>query len=215
VDVAALQGQIDVSVNAPLTTSCGRLFDAVSALAGVRLAVTYEGQAAIELEALTAGVPGGASPYSVPLEGDPGAAAAGPLRGAAEWVAAEALGGSDEAGDAGRPAVLRLAPLLAGVLDDLEAGAGAADVGARLHATVATAVLESCRQVRSATGLHAVALVGGVFQNRLLSALCEAALQAEGFAVYTADLIPGNDGGVALGQAAVAGYTLLRQRGGV
>ena len=67
--------------------------------------------------------------------------------------------------------------------------------------------------MRAATGLAAVALSGGVFQNRLLSDLCEAALAADGFDVLAAGLVPANDGGVSLGQAVVAGYTVLKRRG--
>ena len=99
------------------------------------------------------------------------------------------------------------------ILDDLESGAAPGAVGARLHATVAALVLEGCRRVRAATGLASVALVGGVFQNRLLSEQCEAGLRAAGFEVLSAGLVPGNDGGIALGQAAIAGYTVLRRRG--
>src|SRR5665647_3322225 len=70
-----------------------------------------------------------------------------------------------------------------------------------------------CRRVRAATGLAAVAMAGGVFQNRLLADECEAVLAADGFEVLAAGLVPVNDGGVALGQAAVAGYTSLKRRG--
>ncbi len=209
-ELAALRQQIDHALNAPLTSSCGRLFDAVSALAGVRLAVSYEGQAAIELETLSAAATGVGSPYPFALDGDIGAAAAGPRMGAADWVAARAVGSGVLSP---RPAVVRLAPLMGAVLDDLESGAAPGVVGARLHATVASLVFEGCRRVRAATGLASVALVGGVFQNRLLSEQCEAGLRAAGFEVLSAGLVPGNDGGVALGQAAVAGYTVLQRRG--
>jgi len=74
-------------------------------------------------------------------------------------------------------------------------------------------VLDVCRRVRAATGLAAVAMAGGVFQNRLLADGCEAVLAADGFEVLAAGLVPVNDGGVALGQAAVAGYTSLKRRG--
>jgi len=209
---AALTQQIDRGVNAPLTTSCGRLFDAVAALAGVRHSISYEGQAAIELEMMASG-PGlraaGAPSYEWSLDGDPGAAAVAPMMGAAEWVAARSA-----AADPGpAPAFVRLAPLLAGVLDDLEAGDAPGAVGARLHATVAGFVLDLCRRVRSATGLSAVAMSGGVFQNRLLADLCEGLLVGDGFEVLGAGLVPVNDGGVSLGQAAVAGYTVLQRRG--
>jgi len=181
----AVRAQVDAGVNAPLTTSCGRLFDAVAALAGVRHEITYEGQAAIELEMRATGV-GPAAAYPFYIDGDVGASA---------------------------PAVVRLAPLLAGVLTDVEAGAAGGAVGARLHATMAALVLDLCRRTREATGLAAVALTGGVFQNRLLAGLCEAALTADAFDVLAAGLVPANDGGVSLGQAAVAGYTVLKRRG--
>ena len=183
----ALRAQIDAGVNAPLTTSCGRLFDAVAALSGVRHEITYEGQAAIELEMRSTGA-APAVPYPFDIDGDVDASAPA-------------------------PAVVRLAPLFAGVLADAEAGAAAGALGARLHATMAALVLDLCRRTREATGLAAVALAGGVFQNRLLAGLCEAALAGDGFDVLAAGLVPTNDGGVSLGQAAVAGYTVLKRRG--
>jgi hydrogenase maturation protein HypF len=86
-------------------------------------------------------------------------------------------------------------------------------VGARRHATLARLVLELTRRVRDAGGPRAVALVGGVFQNRLLCGLCTHALEDAGFEVLDAELVPTNDGGISLGQAAVAGYTSLERRG--
>lgn len=210
--VRALVHQVDRGVNAPLTTSCGRLFDAVAALAGVRHTITYEGQAAIELEMMACAADArarGGDPYEWTLEGDVGAAATAPRRGAAPWVAARSAG--DDTGPA--PAVVRLAPLFAGVLDDLEAGVEPGVIGARLHATIASIVLEACRRVRETTGLTAVALAGGVFQNRMLADRCERALAGAGFDVLAGGLVPVNDGGLALGQAAIAGYTVLERRG--
>jgi hydrogenase maturation protein HypF len=197
--------QVDAGVNAPLTTSCGRLFDAVAALAGVRHEITYEGQAAIELEMRATGA-GPAAAYPVDIDGDVGAATLAPRHGA-EGTAGESGAGGPA------PAVVRLAPLFAGVLADVEAAAAAGVIGARLHETISALVLELCRRVRGATGLAAVVLTGGVFQNRLLAGLCEAALAADGFDVLAAGLVPTNDGGVSLGQAAVAGYTVLKRRG--
>ena len=200
--VQALVHQVRRGVNTPLTTSCGRLFDAVAALAGVRHTVTYEGQAAIELEMRSAD---GGEPYPWTVDGDAGAAAAGPRQGAAAWAA----GGPEEPA----AAVVRLAPLFGGVLADLERGAPGGLVGARLHASVAGIVLQLCRAVRDAGGPTTVALTGGVFQNQLLTGLCERALSGDGFEVLPCLLVPGNDGGVSLGQAAVAGYTVLQRRG--
>ena len=222
---ATVVRQIEGGVNVPLTTSCGRLFDAVAALAGIRHTITYEGQAAIELEMMASGTAirePDAAPYEWSLDGDPGAAALAPRTGAAEWVAARDAVTRGAAGGlylvppvAPDPAsaVVRLAPLVAGVLADLEAGAAPGVVGARLHVTVAAMVLDLCRRVRTASGLSAVALSGGVFQNRLLADLCGDRLATDGFDVLGAGLVPVNDGGVSLGQAVVAGYTVLERRG--
>jgi hydrogenase maturation protein HypF len=226
-EVAALVRQVDLGVNTPPTTSCGRLFDGVAALAGVRRSITYEGQAAIELEMMASGpaVGSDACPYAWTLDGDAACAAAGERRGAQDWVGARAaLAGGEEVvpGATGpgaavvlgpAPAIVRLAPLFDGVLADLEAGAAPGAVGARLHATVAAVVLDVCRRVRDSGGPSAVALAGGVFQNRLLAGSCERGLEEAGFDVLAAGLVPVNDGGVSLGQAAVAGYTVLERRG--
>ena len=182
-ELAAVSAQVESGLNAPLTSSAGRLFDAVAALASVRDAVTYEGQAAIELEMVSAA---GAAPYGFEI-----AAAAG----------------------RGEPHVVRLAALFDGVLADLEAHAAPAVIGSRLHATVAAIVVETCRAARRDTGLSTVALSGGVFQNRLLTDLCEDGLSGDGFAVLTHARLPANDGGLSFGQAVVAGYTVLRRRG--
>jgi hydrogenase maturation protein HypF len=183
VELAAVSAQVESGLNAPLTSSAGRLFDAVAALAGVRAAVTYEGQAAIELEMVSTA---GAAPYG--------------------FEVAEAAG-------RGEPHVVRLAALLDGILADLEAHAAPGAIGSRLHATVAAITLEVCRAARRDTGLATVALSGGVFQNRLLSDLCEDALAAADFTVLSHALLPANDGGLSFGQAVVAGYTVLRRRG--
>ena len=182
-ELDAVVAQVESGVNAPLTSSAGRLFDAVAALAGVRRAVTYEGQAAIELEMVSAA---GTAPYGFE-------------------VAAPAAGGE--------PHVVRLAALFDGVLVDLEAHAAPAVIGSRLHATVAAIILEACRRARRETGLTTVALSGGVFQNRLLSDLCEDDLTADGFATLSHERLPANDGGLSFGQAVVAGDTVLRRRG--
>jgi hydrogenase maturation protein HypF len=91
------------------------------------------------------------------------------------------------------------------LLDDFAAGVATAAIAHRFHRTVAAAALELCLNISAATGLDRIILSGGVFQNRLLSEMLYTALTAEGLNVFTHRLVPPNDGGIALGQAAIAG----------
>src|SRR5512132_158123 len=160
----------------PVTSSAGRLFDAVAAILGVRDAVNYEGQAAVELEQLAD--PAETSAYPARLTG-PGTDGA-PLR----------LAGSD---------------LVRAVVEDLEAGVAAPLVAARFHSGLAGTTVAACQALRDATGLETAALSGGVFQNLLLLERTVAGLEQAGFRVLVHSRVPPNDGGISLGQAAVAG----------
>jgi hydrogenase maturation protein HypF len=158
-------------LNSPLTSSAGRLFDAVAALLGVRDAVNYEGQAAIELEQLTdRSEDGGYHAAIVPGE---------PLR----------IAGAE---------------LIRAAVADLIAGVEPAIIAARFHNGVADAIVRACAALRDTSGVSTVALSGGVFQNLLLLERTVARLSATGFTVLTHSRVPPNDGGISLGQAAVA-----------
>ena len=163
-------------VNAPLTSSAGRLFDAVAALIGVRDEITYEGQAAIELEQLA----------------DPGEACA--YRAAVDAAPAEA----------GAPFLVRGADLVAAAADDLAGGVPAELIAARFHNGVARLIVDGCALLREQHGLTTVALSGGVFQNLLLLGRTVTGLEERGFTVLTHSRVPCNDGGISLGQAVVA-----------
>ncbi len=178
-------------VNAPLTSSAGRLFDAVAALLGVRDAINYEGQAAIELEQL-ADV-GEQGSYRAAITERPAAAVAGGLAAAAALPRAEAqliVGGSD---------------LVRAAADDLAAGVEPSVIAARFHNGLAAATVAVCCRLRDQTGLGVTALSGGVFQNLLLTDRVVARLQEDGFQVLRHGQVPCNDGGISLGQVAVAG----------
>ena len=166
-------------VNAPLTSSMGRLFDAVAAIAGVRDAVTYEGQAAIELE------------QHADLD--------------------ELLGYPTDLRD-GSPFVIDPTPLVRGVAADVRAGTAVGAVAARFHNGVVDLVASACDRARSLTGLHVVALSGGVFQNALVVERVVPRLMGAGFEVLTHRRFPANDGGISLGQAAIVA---ARDRAGV
>ncbi|MGC8837341.1 MAG: Sua5/YciO/YrdC/YwlC family protein, partial [Anaerolineae bacterium] len=171
-----LRGQLERRVNCPLTSSMGRLFDAVSALLGVCTRITYEAQAAVELE-MRAHVFGGAGdppPYPFRL---------------------------DE-----REGVVRLEDLWAALWAEAAAGRPPEEVAWRFHRTVAEMTLAACRWIAQETGLRTVALSGGCYQNRLLLRLTVPALERAGFRVLLHRQVPANDGGVSLGQAAIAGW---------
>jgi hydrogenase maturation protein HypF len=184
-DVVARQGRqwdqvrsvARAGVNAPLTSSVGRLFDAVSALLGVRDVISYEGQAAIELEHVADPVEAGS--YLVPVAGD------GMAR-------------------------IEVAHLVRALTDDLLAGTSVPVLAARFHNALADVVVNVCGRLRDVHGLSTVALSGGVFQNALLHTRCLERLEAAGFAVLTHRQVPPNDGGISLGQAAVAAEVLRR-----
>ncbi len=158
-------------IAAPLTSSAGRLFDAVAAILGVRDSIRYEGQAAIELEQLADPTERGAYPVTV--------SGAGPL-------------------------VVAGADLVRAVAEDLARGRSPAVVAARFHNGVAEVVARCCAVLRERTGVGTVALSGGVFQNLLLLDRSVDLLAGKGFRVLTHSKIPANDGGISLGQAAVA-----------
>jgi hydrogenase maturation protein HypF len=165
-------------VNSPLTSSAGRLFDAVSSLLGVRDVVTYEGQAAIELEHVA----------------DPDE------RGTYAVAVADGAVARVPASDVVRAAA-----------EDLARGVTVPVVAARFHNALADVVLDVCGLLRARHGLSTVALSGGVFQNALLLTGCLDRLEGDGFTVLTHRQVPPNDGGISLGQAAVA-TALLRGR---
>ncbi len=172
-------GLCQSGLNSPLTTSAGRLFDAVAALCGIRAEVSYEGQAAIELEAASAPFAGAAVPYALPLiDEGPG------------------------------PLVLDARATVAAVAADAAAGAEPGLIGARFHLGLAVATAAALRRVAAGAGLDAVVLSGGVFANRLLLEATARALADSGLRLLVPRATPPGDGGIALGQAAVAAARL-------
>ncbi len=177
--------QIERGLNTPLTSSAGRLFDAVAALTGVRGRASYEAQAAIELEMVAGGklqvagskwdvTDGNAYPFSVRVE-----------KGVR---------------------VVEVRALFEGIIADLRAGVPVAEIGLRFHNTLARLIGEMCQAIAAETGVRTVALSGGCFQNRLLFGRTVAVLREAGFRVLTHRRVPCNDGGLSLGQAAIAHF---------
>ena len=182
-EVRIARQQVDRGLNTPLTSAVGRLFDAVTALIGVRQRVTYEAQAAIELEMV-------ATRWGTRQEDD-----------RSPVYPFELTKGQDGAS-------IRLGRLLKAIQADLAAGASPAQVGWRFHRTMAEMIGSVCERIAGEAGLQVVALSGGVFQNRLLLALTMPRLKEAGFRVLIHRQVPCNDGGLSLGQAALAQFAL-------
>lgn len=189
---------LDRKWNTPWTSSAGRLFDAVASLAGLRDRVSFEGQAAMELEWLATGqTPEGAYPFEceqVPADPRP--------------VANQPLGDNKPAWRGDDCWVMDTRPLILAVAKDVAAGVAAARIARRFHSTLVNMIVEMCRKIQQRCGLAAVTLSGGVFMNALLAGETAAALTQHGFRVYRHKLVPPNDGGISLGQAAVAAYRM-------
>jgi hydrogenase maturation protein HypF len=180
-ELGALERQLERQVGCVPASSIGRLFDAVASITGLRHVATYEAQPAIELEGAALAWLGVAS------EAAPAAVRAGRYR----------------FGLAGE--LIDPAPVLHEIVADVRAGRPAGEVAAGFHHAVAAMITEVTDDLCGRNGLDRVALTGGVFQNLLLTGLARAALERRGRRVLTHRAVPCNDGGLALGQAVVAG----------
>jgi hydrogenase maturation protein HypF len=167
-------------LNAPLTSSLGRLFDAVAAVVLNRRAVDYEAQAAIELEGIAVDEPDDIDGYDIELHSTQNR----------------------------KPLLLKLAPLWHELLHDLKCEVGKARIAARFHAGVAQGFARAALAVRDATGVSNVAMSGGVMHNRRLARLLRSKLEAEGFQVHEHRRVSPGDGGLSYGQAAAAAAIL-------
>ncbi len=156
--------------NSPLTSGMGRLFDAIASLIGLRDSITFEAEAAIELEHIADEDAKGAYPFGI-IDG-------APLR-------------------------IDSRPMVRAIIEDLKNGAQPPCISGRFHRTLAEMILAVVIKI-SNTGIKDVILSGGVFQNGLLLKLAKRLLEGRGFTVWTNGAVPANDGGISLGQAAIA-----------
>jgi len=204
--VAEVAQLLRADANCPRSSSLGRWFDAAAFLCGLAKANRYEGEAPMLLEAAAA--EGVEETYEFRLVGPAAAPGGGPGVGQVGQVRQVGQVGQPSPQGGGGPFEIDLRPMVAQLCAELLAGAAAGAVSARFHNTVAAFLLAAAGRARQATGVGLVVLSGGCFANRYLTGRLVDALEADGFEVLTHQTVPTNDGGIALGQAAVAAARL-------
>jgi hydrogenase maturation protein HypF len=173
-----LQAMLQKNLNAPVTSSAGRLCDAVAAITGLRQEASFEGQAAMELEFALDRVETNET-YS--------------------WPMVPAMNGAGHI----KPSVARVIdwePMVRELLEDVRRRAPVSEISARFHNTLVAAIVTIAQLI----GEDRVVLTGGCFQNKYLTETAVRRLRSAGFHPYWHQRVPPNDGGIALGQAVAA-----------
>ena len=170
----------DRKINAVMSTSAGRLFDAVSAILGIRRQSSFEGEASTALQFA-------AEEFEQK----------GKLNGNEIWDNVQPVISELE-----ERCLLNTEALVKQIVEAKLQGTDSGELAYLFHQTLAEQIVAACIEARKSSGRNKTALSGGVFQNRLLLHLTEERLGQEGFEVLRHHMIPPNDGGIAIGQAA-------------
>ncbi|MBT3602178.1 MAG: carbamoyltransferase HypF, partial [Candidatus Latescibacteria bacterium] len=176
-EIDVIAQMISKKINTPMTSSAGRLFDAVGTLLGLGKVSNHEGQIAMALEAAALLWDQDVTPYPFVIEGRQ----------------------------------IRLGKLFENLLQDIQAGKSTPYMARRFHTTLAQIACETARLVCGKYGSSRVALSGGVWQNRLLLDMTTGRLNQYNFEILVHHSVPTNDGGIALGQVAVAA-AMMKER---
>lgn len=188
--IQLVEQMVEKGFNCPMTSSCGRLFDAVAAIIGLRTVNTFEGQAAIELEQIVDENEDGCYEFGTR---DP----------------------RPETRNYDSKTLLEIdfGPTFVAIVEEVSQEIAHSTISARFHNTLVEALARTCLTIQFHKSLSVsrvsgpgsrICLSGGCFQNALLTTRLKKRLEDEGFKVYTHSLVPPNDGGIALGQAVVA-----------
>jgi hydrogenase maturation protein HypF len=173
--IEAGTGRDSAHLNCPLTSSCGRLFDAVSALLGLCVKPAYDAQGAILLETAAGDFDTLETSYTFLID---------------------------------RDGVVDFQEMIRQIVRDVREGEASSTISRKFHSTVVFAGVEMCVRIKQETGIETAALAGGVFQNRHVVRFFIEKLREQGFHVLIHRLVPTNDGGISLGQSAIAARNL-------
>ncbi|HEX9656065.1 MAG TPA: carbamoyltransferase HypF [Bacteroidota bacterium] len=169
-EVSVIQQMLEKQINSPVTSSAGRLFDAVGAIIGLRERVSFEGQAAMEMEFLSGPQTNEAYPFST--------------------------SGFDSSANDSSPGIIDWAPMISQILDDNANDMSRSLISTKFHNTLVEIIVDVARRV----GEERIVLTGGCFQNKYLLERSIQQLETAGFRTYWHQRVPPNDGGIALGQ---------------
>ena len=187
-EARVMSRMIEREINAPLTSSLGRLFDAAAVLILNRRKVDYDAQAAIELEGVSVD---SSSELRIPVQYEV------EMHGA-DWNKRE-------------PSRIGLTALWRAIVADVMKGVPRAEIAARFHAAVAKSFIRAAQSASVATGIREVVLSGGCMHNRRLASLLRSGLEAQGLQVFQHRKVSPGDGGLSYGQAAVAAAILYSE----
>jgi len=162
-----VNNMIDKNINCPLTSSTGRLFDAVAALTNICTTASFHAEAPMRLEAAIDNQITDHYEFEIQKE-------------------------------------IKLQKMFEGIVNDLTNGISKGVISAKFHNTIINVIFAAVSMIRKSSGLNKVVLSGGSFQNRYLLEKTEKLLSKAGFLVFSQEKIPANDGGLALGQIAIA-----------
>lgn len=179
------KNMLDRKLNCVVSTSAGRLFDAVSAILGIRKSSTFEGEASMALQFAAE-----AWLEQYPEEADRTLSCPPPER------------------DPSGALIMPTDALMHDIILARHAGCDSGILAYMFHNSLAAMIAKTCELIREESGLNTCALTGGVFQNRLLTTLVADLLRTAGFRVLLHGMIPPNDGGIGAGQAFAAMYHL-------
>jgi hydrogenase maturation protein HypF len=181
---------VERGINLVMTSSAGRLFDAVAAMAGGLVRATYEAQAAIEMEMVSE-----ETQQSYPFE----------IR---SNLQVQTWGNRKELPGIKTSYEVDLKPLLKSIVHEVQAEEPFSKIGGKFHRTLARMIAEVSQIISGATGIRKVALSGGCFQNRLLLRMTVEELQKRRLDPLLHHNVPSNDGCISLGQAAIGHFAL-------
>lgn len=180
---ALVSQMLERGFNSPLTSSCGRLFDAVAALAGLRYRVGYEGQAAMQLEAAMGHTALNHSKFYV-----------------------------FNLQETDNLILIDWKPLFDQLMNDIKNNLPASQISRKFHVGLIHVFVKLSHRIRDLTGENRVVLSGGCFQNRFLTECFAEKLLEKRFQVFYHTVVPPNDGGLSLGQAYLAAHRLKEEK---